>query len=581
MHAILSIFDEERAVKRARALLVTLAFPVALAGNQDHRQFDATIDVPFRVPGGSSAARRFMLQFEYPSLLQAQSVMWRVALVAGNGRVIRRWYGVAPLHTEEMLVPLEWNGLDGIGLALPDGLIKVALSAIAIDSDQAGTPISSVEDFVEAALAHGQGELVEQQWDMQVGSLRPAAMLSARQASPQQGHANGVAGTSLPYRVVYGNLHSQTNHSDGGGPLATCKGAQEPLASPFGPAHAYQFALGHGLDFLMASEHNHLFDGSDGNNPDASPLAAKALYQSGLAAAAAFNNSHPGFVALYGMEWGVINNGGHLNVFGSTELMGWERNKDGDLLADRYTPKGDYPGLYTSMRQLGLLGQFNHPASNGQFFAGGRPLGWTEDGDQVMALCEVMNTSAFSNRDDESETRRSTYEMACQKALEAGFHLAFSSDQDNHCANWGASYTNRTALLIPEGMPFNTYSFEAAIRARRVFATMDKHAQLLLTANGHVMGERFSNAGILQLDVHHSHEGERQVAMVQVFEGVPGRNGTVTQLSGTMVTRLQPSIGAHFYYARVTQDDGKVLWSAPVWVEQVPMLAKKRKRRQH
>jgi hypothetical protein len=83
-----------------------------------------------------------------------------------------------------------------------------------------------------------------------------------------------------------------------------------------------------------------------------------------------------------------------------------------------------------------------------------------------MALCEVLNTSAFSTNTTETETGRSSYEGACQKALEAGFHVAFTTDQDNHCANWGASYTNRTGILIPTGTAFTNASFiEASRRA--------------------------------------------------------------------------------------------------------------------
>jgi hypothetical protein len=85
--------------------------------------------------------------------------------------------------------------------------------------------------------------------------------------------------------------------------------------------------------------------------------------------------------------------------------------------------------------------------------------------------------------------------MACNKLLEAGYHVAFSSNQDNHCANWGASYTNRTGILVPAGAPLTTDSFVEALKARRVFATMDKGSQLVLTANGHLMGERFANTG--------------------------------------------------------------------------------------
>src|SRR5205085_2355856 len=77
------------------------------------------------------------------------------------------------------------------------------------------------------------------------------------------------------------------------------------------------------------------------------------------------------------------------------------------------------------------------------------------------------------------------------------YHVAPSTDQDNHCANWGASYGNRTAVLIPTGTALSTTSFLDAVKARRVFATHDKNAQLILTANGHLMGERFANSGTL------------------------------------------------------------------------------------
>ena len=316
-----------------------------------------------------------------------------------------------------------------------------------------------------------------------------------------------------------------------------------------------------------------MYDGSDSTNGAATAAEATALYQTGLAEAAAYTAAHPGFLALYGMEWGVINKGGHLNIFNSEQLLGWERNAGGELLADVETPKGDYAGLYALMRERGWIAQFNHPAQAGQFLVNGQPLGYTPDGDAAMVLCEVMNTSAFSTSDKESETRRSNYEAACNRALAAGYHVAFSSNQDNHCANWGAAYGNRTAVLVANpaaGMPVTRDSFLDALRARRVFATMDKHAQLLFTANGKLMGERFDNHGPLQLVTHFSNRAGRQAAAVAVFHGVPGGNGSVTQLSDQADITVTPAPGQHFYYARLTQDDGNIIWSAPVWVNQLP-----------
>jgi hypothetical protein len=64
------------------------------------------------------------------------------------------------------------------------------------------------------------------------------------------------------------------------------------------------------------------------------------------------------------------------------------------------------------------------------------------------------------------------------------------------------------------------------------------------------------------------------VSSVVMFEGVPGRNGTVSELSQTAAITFTPAPGEHFYYARLTQEDGNMLWSAPVWVTQSEPQAK-------
>ena len=179
-----------------------------------------------------------------------------------------------------------------------------------------------------------------------------------------------------------------------------------------------------------------------------------------------------------------------------------------------------------------------------------------------------MNTSAFSNNTTETETGRSTYGGAFDKLLENGFHVAPTTNQDNHCANWGASYTNRTGVLLPTGATLNEANFVAAMKARRVYASMDKNSQLITTANGNVMGSRIYNSGVLNLVANFANSAGRTVSQVQWYRGVPRRGGTVTLLASTATTSLTPTAGEHFFYAKVTQDDGKILWSAPIWVTQ-------------
>jgi hypothetical protein len=529
------------------------------AAPADHREFEATLYAPYKADAGAGPsqpdARTFTLNFDYPGLERPQSVDWQLELEAPSGAIVQRWQGAALLLGEPLGVPVRWSGRHN-GQALAPGLYRVRMRAASRDAEApAGSPPE---------------EEVEQSWEIAVGQP-PAPPMPAFAPLPTAGEAvmrAAPAPGALPFTIYLGNLHSQTNHSDGGADVTACKGAQDPQTGKYGPDAAYAYARKRGLDILVASEHNHMYDGSDGANPDADAGRARTLYQTGLATAAAFSEANPGFLALYGLEWGVINNGGHLNIFNTPELLGWEQNVEGELVGDTRTPKNDYAALYALMQSRGWVGQFNHPSWSGQFIVNGVPLGYTREGDEVMALCEVVNSTAFSTNQSETETRRSNFETACNKLLEAGYHVAFSSNQDNHCANWGASYTNRTGILVPAGTPLTTDSFVEALKARRVFATMDKGSQLVLTANGHLMGERFANTGVLTLEVNFASSTGKKVASVALMEGVPGRNGKVTQLSAASRTIVTPEPGEHFYYAKVTQADGNVLWSAPVWVTQ-------------
>lgn len=548
------------------AILLACCCAIPAAAENEHREFEATLFAPFhgdpKAPPARPDARSFTLTFDYPGMAAPKVVDWRVDLLGPGGRSLIDWRGTRTMRTVPVTETIAWDGRVK-GRALAAGVYTVRM--------RAGVRGDPLEDAVEQA------------WNVEVGRRLAAPPMPRFEPLPSahSGLAPRAAPSAgaLPYTVYYGNLHSQTNHSDGGADLASCNGAQQPQTGHYGPADAYAFARGHGLDILMTSEHNHMFDGSDVTNLDADAGHSKGLYQQGLAAARDFNAANPGFLAIYGMEWGVIASGGHLNIFNSNQLLGWEKNGKGELLADTLSPRSDYAGLYTLMKQRGWIGQFNHPAITGQFIVNGVPLAYTPDGDEAMALCEVLNSTAFSANDSETETRRSNFEMACNRLLEAGYHLAFSSDQDNHCANWGVASTNRTGVLVPAGAPLTLDSFLDAVRARRVFATMDKQSQLVLTANGHMMGERFTNSGPLALVANFANTAGKSVAAVAIMEGVPGRNGTVTQLAASGASTITPALGEHFYYAKITQSDGKLLWSAPVWVTQVaPMPAARRQR---
>ncbi len=500
----------------------------------EHHEFDAMLEAAFQPPA-TGQKRTFIVHFTLPGANAARHVNWTLGLYSPAGELVHQWRGRHVLQGGSGQSQVNWRAPS----ALPAGIYELRLQAGNIRQRR--------------PIAIGQPAL-----------LQPATAAAAAVGTAGPTHLDG-----LDFDILYGNLHSQTNHSDGGGDPARCHGAQAPRTGAFGPEDAYQFARQHGLQFLLTSEHNHMYDGSEGSDPNADPLAARQLYRMGIAGAEQYSAQHPGFVAMYGMEWGVISGGGHLNILNSPALLGWERSANGQPFADVVTPKNDYGALYTLMKEQGWLGQFNHPSPS-QFPIDGQALAFSEDGGAVMALCEVMNSNAFSKRLDEGEPRHSFYEEACGRLLEAGYRLAFSSDQDNHCANWGASYSNRTGILLPAGTAPTLDALLDAIRARRVFATMDKQSAVALTANGNLMGAQIDNTGPLTLEVHYTSTAGRGIAALEVMEGVPGRKGEVKPLRGVSAIQhsFTPQPGAHFYYARLTQDDGKQLWSAPIWVNQ-------------
>ena len=543
----------------------------------DHHEFEAALFAPFR--GDNGEGRVIKVAFQFPDAPALTLASWRLDLVSPNGRVVHTWHGETPLVEGRGWKPLSWDGRDRQGRPLPAGFYSLRLTAASLpEADYRVLPGGDVAGRVEARLQTvPKADLETEEATILIGSVK-APVLPPFEALPSAGgnRSRGslptrAATSALPYTIFFGNMHSQTNHSDGGTPVASCGGAEVPQGGTMGPAEAFEMArVQAGCDFLLASEHNHMYDGSTGTNANADAAAAKALWQSGADAAAAYRTSHPNFMALYGNEWGVISNGGHMNLLNPDGLPGWEYNGSSQLIGHFFTAKSDYAAMYALMKQRGWIGQFNHAKTSGQFLVGGTALGFDANGADVMALCEVMNTSAFSTNTTETETSRSFYTGAWNTLLERGYKLAPTTDQDNHCANWGLSYTNRTGVLLPSSGAVNHQAFLDAVKARRVFATMDKSSQLILTANGRVMGETFSNSGALTLTANYaSTNPARSASRVQFFEGVPGRNGTVTQLiEGQGTHTFTPATGDHFYYAVITQDNGDQLWSAPVWVNQ-------------
>ena len=231
-----------------------------------------------------------------------------------------------------------------------DGVYQVRLAAIAQDAAIKG---KVTEAQVDALLTAGGEETGRPgvghrgRPARSAGHARvPAAAgaIAQDQAGAKSTQVNGLAApapASLPYTVYWATCTARPTTATAAAPVDLRRRA-ESRAAPAARAAPTQYAMNKGLDFLITSEHNHMYDGSTSTNASADPTTAKALYQSGLTAAASFNAAHPSFLALYGLEWGVINNGGHMNIFNTPKLLEWEYNSCGQLIGDIFTAKSDY-----------------------------------------------------------------------------------------------------------------------------------------------------------------------------------------------------------------------------------------------
>jgi hypothetical protein len=239
----------------------------------------------------------------------------------------------------------------------------------------------------------------------------------------------------------------------------------------------------------------------------------------------------------------------------------WEYNASNQLIGSVATIKSNYADLYATMKARGWIGQFNHPASSGQFLINGTALAYDANGAEVMVAAEIRNTSAFSTNTTETETGGGSFGTAFNILLERGYHVAPTSDQDNHCANWGIAGRNRTGVLLPNGATLDVANFLDAMKARRVFASEDKTAQVVLTGNGQVMGQTISNSGALDAGRQLRQHRRRHRAARAVLRGSPGRNGTVSQLFEGAGTVLFHSRGGRALLLRAGH---RSRWRQPV-----------------
>ena len=348
------------------------------------------------------------------------------------------------------------------------------------------------------------------------------------------------------YGLYFGQLHAHTNLSDGTG---TVEQAFEHAANV------------ENLDFLALTDHSNSFEGQSGlpgagttHLGDENAEEVNASWREGREGARAITAQEGDFVGIYGFEMTWSGGApGHINTFNSE---GFEnRNAEPYRKGDNYEVLEAYYNTLNENPET--ISQFNHPGDTfGDFmdFALYDPVI-----DNQMTLIEVGNGEGAIG----SSGYFPSYSYYT-RALDKGWHVAPTNNQDNHKGNWGDSNTARSVVLS-EGLSED--AIYDAMKNYRVYATEDNDLSILYSLNGNAMGSILDEQDEINIRAEISDPtditGETKVEVI-VNGGQTLAEKTFTGGSAT-VEFNNLSTGYGYYYLRITQADKQIAVTAPVW----------------
>ncbi len=327
------------------------------------------------------------------------------------------------------------------------------------------------------------------------------------------------------WNFYFGQLHAHSNISDGFG----------------SPEEAYAHArAAEKLDFFALTDHSNSFENAEEGVINADGAALSPQWALGKAAAAAVTDET--FVGLFGYEmtWQEDRAIGHISTFATP---GWQTRDQSGM--------GTLQGYLDALAQVpDSVSQFNHPGpAYGDFYNFSR---YDAAYDQRVHLLEVGGEGGF------------TAYQYYTKALDKGWHLAPSNNQNNHNGNWGTENGHRTVVLAKELT--ETAIFEA-VRNYRVYATEDADLKILYSLNGTLMGSTMGETAGLTAQVHLEDPTDAGLCLVEIITDGGQVAASAEAETSWVDLSLDVPDGGSYCYLHITQPDGDVAVTAPVWLE--------------
>lgn len=341
------------------------------------------------------------------------------------------------------------------------------------------------------------------------------------------------------YNTYFGQLHSHTNYSDGAGT----------------PEDAFTHAKekADDIDFLAITDHSNYFDND--TSATITDGSVSTEWKDGHALADKVTDDK--FVGIMGYEMTWSGGApGHMNTFNTNGFL--SRNMTGYGNGSSSSLVNYYASLKTVADSIS---QFNHPGSTfGDFYDFGY---YDKEIDQLITTIEVGNGEGAIG----SNGYFPSYEYYT-RALDKGWHVAPTNNQDNHKGNWGSANTGRTVVLADSLTRDNIYD---ALRNMRTYATEDSNLSIQYTLNGEIMGtilEETPDAVEIAVSLKDANADE-VIGKVEVIVngGLSIASETVKGNSADLKFSLPADYS--YYYIKVTQADKDIAVTAPVWIGDV------------
>ncbi|RDY24665.1 hypothetical protein CHF27_000245 [Romboutsia maritimum] len=301
------------------------------------------------------------------------------------------------------------------------------------------------------------------------------------------------------------------------------------------------------LDFFAITEHSNELDNSIYCNIDNASASSK---WSALIKSRDKFTVNGSFIPLSGFEITYDNKQnssfGHINIFNSNGLVC--SNQPDMKLDDFYKLINEHDDL---------IGQFNNPCINFGTFSNFK---YSSLGDKIMCLLEV------GSGDNVELQKNYRYDDMYQIALDKGWHIAPTCNQNNQKTNFGIANEFRTVILSTD---LNKDSLFDSLKNRRVYATEDKNIKIDYTINDLPLGSIITNPSKLSFSITAiDNDLNDKITEIQVISN----NGQIIKSTkfNSNLAKLDFNIKPEknkFYYIKVIENKNKISLTAPIWIK--------------